>query len=63
MQYIWRMLVIHFKKDSVIFREQGFSLQVISAKYEDCSEAKIVNNNSAWRPKIKKNRVLYFLQL
>ena len=37
---------------------KDFSLQVISAKYEDCSEAKIVNNNSAWRPKIKKNRVL-----
>ena len=31
------------KNDSAIFREQGFSLQVISAKHEDSSKSKILN--------------------
>ena len=50
------MLVVYFKNDNTGFREQGFSLQLISAKFEDCSKAKIVNNLT-WRPEIERNRV------
>ena len=33
------MLVIYFRNDSVIFREQEFSLKAISAKREDLSKS------------------------
>ena len=39
--------------------KKDFSFQVISAKCEDCSKAKIVNN-WAWRPKMKRNKGTYF---
>ena len=34
-QYAGKMLVIYFKTNSAIFREQGFYLQVISTICED----------------------------
>ena len=30
--YVWGMLVVYFKNDSQSFKDQGFSLQVISGK-------------------------------
>ena len=41
---------------------RDYPQQVISAKHVDWSKAQIVNISS-WRPKMKKVRVLYFLEL
>ena len=44
------------------FKEQIFSLQMILAIYIDWSKAQIIDI-SAQRPKMKKIRELYFLEL
>jgi len=37
------MLVLYFKNDKAIFREQRFPLEGISAKHLDWSKAQIIN--------------------
>ena len=56
------MLLLYFKTSKTSFRKHRFSLEGISVKFVDWSKAQIVNI-SAKRPKIKKMRVLYFLEL
>ena len=56
------MLLLYFKTDKASFREQRFSLDVISVKFMDWSIAQIFNI-SAERSKMKKIRVLNFLEL
>ena len=56
------MYLLYFKSDKTSFREQRFFLEVISVKFMDWSKAQIANI-SAERPKMKKVRVLYFLEL
>ena len=53
-------LVVYLEVTLQAFREQKYSLERISAEPVDWSKAQIVNI-LAWRPKMKKIKVLYFL--
>ena len=39
------LLVAYFENDSAVFREQGCSLQMISAKHEDWSKSLIIKSD------------------
>ena len=55
------MLVVYFRNDNADFREQGFSLQMISATHEDWSKS----TNSQYhclKAKIEKSKTTIFSQ-